>query len=143
MVEIQAISVPEENAPRSSCIYYPLWFVQFAVSWRRLLFPKRRESVWVCVDGVRGVAHRVDVFPPTSTLRVADSDILPLVVDRGDALKKARVLVDWWARTRLFTWWSPVSGQREIHLLHKVYLIERESSRKVLRDSVTGERDFF
>jgi len=142
MVEVKTISIAEEPHRASSCIYYPLWFVRFTVSWRRFLLEDRREDIWACVDGVRGVAHRVDVLPHTSSQRADDSDILPLGIGREDALGKAQALVNWWARTRLFTWWSPALEFREIHLLHKVYMIEHESSGTSLRDSITGEKDF-
>ena len=129
----------QESGVATSLIYYPLWFVRFSVSWRRLFLPERREEVWVCVDGVRGVAHRADVIPSTTIQAVSDSDILPLGIGEEGASKKARALADWWARTRLFTWWSPVVEQGEARLLHKAYLIERGRSGEVLRDSVTGE----
>ena len=138
---MQTISTDEETHRASSCIYYPLWFVRFTVSWRRFLLASRREDIWACVDGVRGVAHRVDVLPDISRQRVDDSDILPLGINEEDALGKAQALADWWARTRLFTWWAPALECREVHLLHKVYLIERESAGASLRDSITGEKD--
>jgi hypothetical protein len=139
MVRIRIISVSQESGLATSHIYYPLWFVQFSVSWRRLFLPERRERVWVCVDGVRGVAHRADVIPSTTMRTVSDSDVLPLGIGEEGASKKARALADWWARTRLSTWWPPIIQQGETRLLHKVYLIERGRSGEVLRDSVTGE----
>lgn len=142
MVDVQTISEAEERAPASSRIYYPLWFARFSVSWRRLLLQDRREDIWVCVDGVRGVAHRTDVFPRVTRQRVSESDIMPLGISREGALDKARALSDWWARTRLFTWWKPAVEYRELHLLHKVYLIEQEPAGTSLRDSITGEKDF-
>lgn len=142
MVEVRTISEAGEHDPASSCIYYPLWFARFTVSWRRLLLSDRREDIWVCVDGVRGVAQRADVFPHMSRQRVSESDVLPLGISREGALDKARALSNWWARTRFFTWWAPTLEYRELHLLHKVYLIEHESAGISLRDSITGEKDF-
>ena len=138
-MRIRVISVPQAACRASSFIYYPLWFVQLSISWRRLFLQERREEIWVCVDGVRGIAHRADVIPNTTTQTVSDADILPLNIDEESAFKKARALADWWARTRLFAWWTPVIEQGESHLIHKVYLVERGESGEILRDSVTGE----
>lgn len=99
---------------------------------------KRTDWIWVCVDGVRGVAHRVDVLPRASDIDAPEDNVLPLGVERETAIDRARLLAEWWARSRLFSWWAPTIDGKEVHLLHKAYLMEEGSSGTILRDSVSG-----
>jgi len=130
----------EDDSIRSAgCVYYPLWFVEASVSWKRLLMSPRTEHTWICVDGVRGVAHRVDLLPPSREIDVAEKTILPLGISESDALDKAKALARWWGRGRLFSWWAPAIKLGDEVLLHKIYVIDQDSSGLVLRDSVSGE----
>lgn len=100
----------------------------------------RTECTWVCVDAVRGVAHRVDSLPNAVEMDVAEEEILPMEFDEACAQDKAGALARWWARTRLHSWWAPAIKLEDCSLYHKAYAIEEDSSGRLLRDTVSGER---
>jgi hypothetical protein len=141
MLEVMVIATGADRRSASSCMYYPLWFACFVVSWRRIMMSRRADEIWVCVDGVRGVPQLVDALPNISRESVEPSEVMPLGISREDALEKAGGLARWWARTKLFTLWSPAVEQKELALLHKVYLVEKGPAGAMLLDSVSGERD--
>jgi hypothetical protein len=99
----------------------------------------RTERTWICVDGARGVCHRVDVVPHSRELKVEESEVLPLGVSRSDALDKARSLALWWGRTRLFSWWAPAVELGDTVLLHKIYILDQDANGLTLGDSLSGE----
>jgi hypothetical protein len=139
MPAVKVILVGDESVRVSGCVYYPLWFIRASVSWKRLLMSPRTEHTWICVDAVRGVAHRVDILPPSREIDVAEENVLPLGISKSDALDKAKSLARWWGRSRLFSWWAPAIKLEDEALLHKIYVVGEDSSGLVLRDSVSGE----
>ncbi len=139
MAIIRVIRSGDNDRPNGAGVYYPLWFLRLSASWRRLFLPRKRGEILVCVDGVRGVAHRADVMPDSVEMNVAEGSVVPLEVDDSAAAAGAYKLARWWATARLFSWWEPEMRVLESHLLHKLYLIEEDPSGRVLRDSVTGE----
>jgi hypothetical protein len=139
MTRIKAIGSFDGAERGAARAYYPLWFIEVSVSWRRLFMARRTELITVCVDGVRGVAARADGTPQTSELEVYGDEVLPFDVGADAALEKAESLAKWWARTRLFSWWGPSVTPGPCRLYHKPYVVDRHESGFVLRDPASGE----
>ena len=135
---LSVIVVPDVPSICPSCVYYPLWLVRLKVSWRRLVVSTRTEELWVCVDGAKGTAYRVDGLPETMELDLPMEELLPVDVDRDTAVERARELTRSWARSRLFCWWPPVCEVQTLHLIYKPYVIEKDGS-TVVRDTLTGD----
>jgi len=136
---VKAIEGQWSGGAPGACLYYPLWFVGMSVRWKRLFGKAREEAITICVDAVRGVALRTDGVPDAVEREVPDEAVMAATVNREEALSRAEELARWWARTRLHSWWAPVTRADEVTLLHKVYVLERVQGRTLVKDSVTGE----
>lgn len=139
MAKVKAICVANDATDERLLVYYPVWFVKQSVSWKRLFVRRKTVRIYVCVDGVRGIASRADTLPPAVDVEVPQERVLPLALVEGEALKRAESLAHRWATTRMFSWWAPSVDSLECHLYYRPYLVESGPESSALRDLVSGE----
>ncbi len=102
---------------------------------------KRVESFWVCVDGARTLAYRVDICPETVSITPPDDALIPLSVDREAAAGKALALAKSWTRARLFSWWPAELELEDLSLIYRPYVITGGRDVRSITDLITGESE--
>jgi hypothetical protein len=101
---------------------------------------RRVDLFWVCVDGARALAYRVDTRPETVSVDPPEDSLIPLSVDREEAVERAMALAKGWTRARFFSWWPAALALEDLSLVYKPYVIDRGSETRSVVDLITGER---
>ncbi|THE11861.1 hypothetical protein E1I69_13320 [Bacillus timonensis] len=74
----------QETIIDSDCVYYPYWIIHFNVD-----FPKKTQSMFMVVDGFKGLASFGQGFPIVQNVEVSESKIVRCLVNVDEAKEKA------------------------------------------------------
>jgi hypothetical protein len=120
---------------------YPYFITAIQVAMPRPFLKPRLAYTVVTTDLVKGIPARANMFPETTEIEIDSTALVPSLLSREEATKKARKLALKWAMYKFHLFRTPKIDIVKVEEAYKAFFFAEINKERILVDSVKGLED--